>query len=139
MESSVVWRAETRRGFASRSAQSATSQKRAHALRARHIGGHHHSVWNQHKAMSMDAQLVNICTFYWIISVSTFKYLSSLLKNKNSIHEAIKCVLKARTSCYYPVRTLLSSRLPLRIIKLKYIKQWYCQLYYMVIEHGLLH
>ena len=56
--------------------------------------------------------------------VKTFKYLGSLLTNQNSIIEEIKCRLKARNSCYYTVKTLLSSQL-LRVLKLKYayIKQ----------------
>jgi hypothetical protein len=31
----------------------------------------------------------------------TFKYLGSLLINKNSIQDEIKCRLKAGNSCYY--------------------------------------
>ena len=40
--------------------------------------------------------------------VKTFKYLGSLIKNKNSIHEEIKCRFKAENSCHY---SLLFSRL----------------------------
>ena len=43
--------------------------------------------------------------------VITFKYLRSLITNKNYIQEEIKCRLKAGNSCYYSVQTLLSSRL----------------------------
>ena len=43
--------------------------------------------------------------------VKTFKYLSSLLTNQNSILEEIKCRLKAGNSRCYSVQTLLSSRL----------------------------
>ena len=43
--------------------------------------------------------------------VKTFKYLGSLLKNRNSTQEAIKCRLKAGNSCYYSIQTLGSSRL----------------------------
>ena len=43
--------------------------------------------------------------------VKTFKYLGSLLTNQNSIHEEIKCILKAGNACYYSVQTVLSSRL----------------------------
>ena len=39
--------------------------------------------------------------------VKTFKYLGSLLKNQNSIHEEIKCRLKAGNSYYYSVQTLV--------------------------------
>ena len=35
--------------------------------------------------------------------VETFQYLGSLLTNKNSIQEEIKCRLKAGNSCYYSV------------------------------------
>jgi hypothetical protein len=41
--------------------------------------------------------------------VKTFKCLGSLLRNQNSIHEEIKCRLKAGNSCYYSVQTLVSS------------------------------
>ena len=43
--------------------------------------------------------------------MKTFKYLGSLLTNKNSIREEIKCIHKAGNSYYYSVQTLLSSRL----------------------------
>ena len=56
-------------------------------------------------------------------NVKTFKYLGSLLINQNSIHEEIKCRLKARNSCYYSVQTLLSSRLLSKNLKIKFIKQ----------------
>ena len=39
--------------------------------------------------------------------VKTFKYLSSLLTNQNSIQEEIKCRLKAGNSCYFSVQTLV--------------------------------
>ena len=32
-----------------------------------------------------------------------FEYLGSLLTNQYSIHEEIKCILKAGNSCYYSV------------------------------------
>ena len=40
--------------------------------------------------------------------VKTFKYLGSLVTNKNFVQEDIKCRLKAGNSCYYSVHTLLS-------------------------------
>ena len=43
--------------------------------------------------------------------VKAFEYLGPLLTNQNSIHEEIKCRLKAGDSYYYSVQTLLSSRL----------------------------
>ena len=56
--------------------------------------------------------------------VKTFKYLGSLLKNQNSIHEEIKCRLKAGNSCYYSVQTLLCPQLlSKKFENLKFIKQ----------------
>jgi hypothetical protein len=43
--------------------------------------------------------------------VKTFKYIGSLLTYRNSIHKEIKWILKAGTSCYYSVQTLLPSQL----------------------------
>ena len=51
--------------------------------------------------------------------VKTFKYLGSLVTNQNSIHEEIKCRLKAGNSCYYSVQTLLSSRFLSKNLKIK--------------------
>ena len=42
--------------------------------------------------------------------------------NQNSIHEEIKCRLKAGNSCYYSVQTLLSSRLLSKNLKIKIYK-----------------
>jgi hypothetical protein len=38
--------------------------------------------------------------------VKIFKYLGSLLRNKKTIHEEIKCGLKIGNSCYYSDQTL---------------------------------
>ena len=54
--------------------------------------------------------------------VKTFKYLGSLLTNKNSIQEEIKCRIKAGSSCYYSVQTLLSSKLLSKNLKIKICK-----------------
>ena len=54
-------------------------------------------------------------------NVHTFKYLSSLLTNQNSIHEQIKCRLKAGNS-YYSDQTHLSSRLLFKNLKIKIYK-----------------
>ena len=51
--------------------------------------------------------------------VKTFKYLGSLLTNRNSIQEGIKSRLKAGNSYYYSVQTLLSSRLLSKNLKIK--------------------
>ena len=51
--------------------------------------------------------------------VETFKYLGSLLTNRNSIQEEIKCRLKAGNSCYYSAQTLLSSGLLSKNLKIK--------------------
>ena len=45
--------------------------------------------------------------------------MSSLLTKQNSIHEEIKCRLKAGNSCYYSVQTFLSSRLLYKNLKIK--------------------
>ena len=54
--------------------------------------------------------------------VKTFKYLGSLVKNLNYVHEEIKCRIKAGNSCYYSVPTLLSSRLLPKNFKIKIYK-----------------
>ena len=54
--------------------------------------------------------------------VKSFKYLSSLLTNQNSIHEEIKCRLKVGNLRYYSVQTLLSSRLLSKNLKIKIYK-----------------
>ena len=54
--------------------------------------------------------------------LKTFKYLGSLVTNKNSIQEEIKCKLKAGNSCYYSVQTFLSSRLHSKNLKIKIYK-----------------
>ena len=51
--------------------------------------------------------------------VKTFKYLSSLVTNQNSIREEIKCRLKAGNSYCYSVQTLLSSGLLSKNLKIK--------------------
>ena len=54
--------------------------------------------------------------------VKTFKYLGSLVINQNSIQEEINCRLKSGNSCYYSVRTLLSTRLLSKNLKIKIYK-----------------
>ena len=44
------------------------------------------------------------------------------MTNQNSIQEEIKCRLKAGSSCYYSVQTLLSSRLLSKNLKIKIYK-----------------
>ena len=53
--------------------------------------------------------------------VKIFKYLGTLVTN-NSIQEEIKRRLKIGNSCYYSVRTLLSSRLLSKNFKIKIYK-----------------
>jgi hypothetical protein len=55
----------------------------------------------------------------------TFKYLSSLLTNQNSIHEEIKCRVKAENSCYIELKHICLLDFSLKIRKLKYIKQYF--------------
>ena len=67
--------------------------------------------------------------------VKTFKYLGFILTNQNSIHEEIKCRLKAENSCYYSVQMLLSSRLLSKNLKIKIYKT----IIFPVMLYGLLH
>jgi hypothetical protein len=50
--------------------------------------------------------------------VPQFKYLGITVTNENLIHEEIKRVMNSRTACYYSVQNLLSSHLPLKILKI---------------------
>ena len=43
--------------------------------------------------------------------VETFKYFDSIFINQNYIQEEIKCMIKARNSCYYSVQTILSKKM----------------------------
>ena len=54
--------------------------------------------------------------------LKTFKYFGSLLTNKNSIHEEIKCRLKAGNSCCFSVETVFSSRLLSKNLNIKIYK-----------------
>ena len=54
--------------------------------------------------------------------VKTYNYLGSLLTNKNSIHEEIKCRLKTGNSCHYLVQTVSSSWLLSKNLKIKIYK-----------------
>jgi hypothetical protein len=56
--------------------------------------------------------------------VKSFKYLFSLVTNQNYIQEEIKCLLKAGNSCYFSVKTLLSSRLLMNNLKIKIYSPW---------------
>ena len=55
-------------------------------------------------------------------NLKNFKYLGSLLTNQNSIHDKMKCWLKAEDSCCYSVQTLLSSRILSKNLKIKIYK-----------------
>ena len=50
---------------------------------------------------------------------NNYTYLGSLVTNQNSIHDEIKCRLKAGNSCYYSVQTLWSYRLLSTNLKMK--------------------
>jgi hypothetical protein len=54
--------------------------------------------------------------------VEEFKYLGKNLTNQNSIQEEVKSRLKLGNACYYSVRNILSSRLPSKNLKIKYIE-----------------
>ena len=62
----------------------------------------------RHRGMIANAHIKIGRNSYEIMK--TFKYLSFLLTNQNSIQEEIKSSLKAGNSCYCSVHTLLSSR-----------------------------
>jgi len=51
--------------------------------------------------------------------VEEFKYLGTMLTNKNSIQEEIKSNLKLGDACYYSVQNLLSSSLLSKNLKIK--------------------
>ena len=50
--------------------------------------------------------------------VEEFKYLGTMLTNKNSIHEETKSRLKSGNACYYSVQNLLSPSLLSKNIKI---------------------
>jgi len=51
--------------------------------------------------------------------VEEFKYLGTILTNKNSIQEEIKSRLKSGNACYHSVQNLLSSSLLSKNLKIK--------------------
>jgi len=51
--------------------------------------------------------------------VVEFKYLVTMLTNKNSLQEEIKSRLKLGNACYYSVQSLLSSSLLSKKLKIK--------------------
>ena len=51
--------------------------------------------------------------------VQEFKYLGTILTNKNSIAEEIKSRLRSEVTCYHSVQNLLSSRLLSKNLKMK--------------------
>ena len=52
-------------------------------------------------------------------NVEKFKYLGTILTNKNSIVEEIKSILRSGNACYHSVQNLLSSRLLSKNLKVK--------------------
>jgi hypothetical protein len=54
-----------------------------------------------------------------IEKLEEFKYLATMLTNKNSIQEEIKSRLKLGNACYYSVQNLLSSSLLSKKLKIK--------------------
>jgi hypothetical protein len=43
--------------------------------------------------------------------VAKFKYVGTMLTNRNDIHDEVKSRLNSGNACYYSVQNLLSSRL----------------------------
>jgi len=52
-------------------------------------------------------------------TVEEFKYLVTILTNKNSIAEEIKSRLRSGNACYHSVKNLVSSRLLSKNVKIK--------------------
>ena len=71
--------------------------------------------------------------------VKTFKHLGPLLTNQISIQEEIKCILKTGNSCYYSVKTLLSSRLLSKNLTIKIFKNNFASCVILVVRNRLLH
>ena len=65
--------------------------------------------------------VIDICVYVnsSIERVEEFKYLGTVLTNKNSIQEEIKSKLKLGNACYYSVQNLLSSSLLPKKLKIK--------------------
>jgi hypothetical protein len=86
------------------------------------------SLWGRHRGMIANVHIRIGSNSYE--KVKTLKYLSFLVTNENSVHEEIKCRLKAGNPCYYSVQTLLLSK----NLKIKIYKTMIFQLCYMVVK-----
>jgi hypothetical protein len=60
-----------------------------------------------YSAQNQDIRIVNEL----FETVTTFKYLGTILTNQNDIHDEIKSRLNLGNDCYYSVQNLLSFRL----------------------------
>ena len=68
-----------------------------------------------------------------------FKYVGSLMRNRNSVQEEIKCRLKAGNSCHYSVQTLLFSQLLSKNLKIKIYKTIILPVVLYDLKNGPLH
>jgi hypothetical protein len=71
--------------------------------------------------------------------VVKFKYLGTTLTDQNSMQEEIKSRLNSGNACYHSVRSLLSSRLLYRNIKVKIYKTMILSVFCMGVKLNLSH
>ena len=70
--------------------------------------------------------------------VAEFKYLGTIITNRNEMHKEIKHRLNSGNACYYALQGLCHPNFSQKTLNSKYIKRLFSQLYYMDAKHGLL-